>query len=97
MSVARHYAMTATKGCEQALIDTLAALAALIRELPGCEAVALLRNVDAADRFHFIEKWASIEAHKSAGRLLPETAFDVIKAALASVPESSYLDYLALT
>ena len=93
MTVARHYVMTAAVGQEEALGDALRVLAAAVRPIEGCEGCELLQDVDQPARFIFIEKWASVEAHKAGGALLPKETFKPVMAALAGPPEGAYLDY----
>ena len=93
MTIARHYIMTAKPGTGDALRSALEALADAVRPLAGCEGVEMLRDTEAADRFVFIEKWASIDAHKSAASQLPKEAFGPMMATLAGRPDGSYLEY----
>ncbi len=94
MTVARHYVMSAAPGQEAPLETALVALADVVRALDRSEGVELLRDTEQPSRFIFIEKWTSIEAHKSAGKQVPKDVFAPVMAALASPPEGSYLDYL---
>lgn len=96
MTIARHYVMHAAAGKDATLETALRALADKVRPLPGCEGVELLRDIGSELRFIFIEKWASVEAHKEAGKLLPKEAIDALGAALDGPPEGSYLDYLSV-
>lgn len=94
MTVARHYVMHAAPGRDATLETALRALAEKVRPLPGCEGVELMRDIGNELRFVFIEKWASIDAHKEAGKLLPKEATAALGEALDGPPEGSYLDYL---
>jgi quinol monooxygenase YgiN len=95
VSVARHYVMLAGEGKAEALAAALEALAQAVRALPGCLSVEGLVDVDQAERFIFIERWESLEAHKSAGALLPKALMAPVMASLAQKPEGSYLKPLA--
>ena len=94
MTVARFYIMQAAEGKDAALEAGLYALADAVRALPECEGVELLRDSGNERRFFFIEKWASIDAHKESSKLLSEEAIGPIMAALDGPPDGSYLDYL---
>lgn len=94
MAILRHYVMNAAEGRDKALEAALRDLADKVRPLPGCEGVALLRDVDNARRLVFIETWADIEAHKTAGALIGREAFAPVMAALDGPPEGAYLDCL---
>jgi quinol monooxygenase YgiN len=94
MTVARHYVMIAAEGKESDLLAALDGLADAVRPLPGCEGVDLMQDGDAPTRFVFIEKWASIGAHKEAGALLPKSALAPVMGALAGPPEGGYLHYI---
>jgi quinol monooxygenase YgiN len=94
MTVARLYRMTAAEGKEEALRDALTDLERLVRPLEGCEGVELLRDARKPGSFLFIEKWASIEAHKSSSSKLPKDTLGPVLATLAGPPEGAYLDYL---
>lgn len=96
MTIARHYVMTAKADTADALRDALVALAAAVRPLDGCEGIAMFQDVAAPTRFVFVEYWASIEAHKTAGATLPKESFAPVMAALASPPEGTYLEQIAL-
>jgi heme oxygenase (mycobilin-producing) len=94
MSIARVYQMIAAEGKDQMLLEALTALERLVRPLDGCLGVELLRDVAQTNRFLFIEKWRSVEAHKAAGPLLPKSSFGPVMQAIAGPPESSYQEYL---
>lgn len=94
MPVARHYVMIAADGKEDALRSALAELAGKVRPLEGCEGVELLQDTRDRTCFMFIERWASIDAHKSAGRLLGREALDAVMAVIDEPPQGRYLDIL---
>jgi quinol monooxygenase YgiN len=94
MTIARHYLMHAAEGRDAELETALGRLADAVRKLPGSEGVELLRDLGNERRFVFIEKWASVEAHKGAGALLAKEDFAPMMAALDGPPEGAYLDYL---
>jgi quinol monooxygenase YgiN len=91
MAVVRHYLLRAAEGRSAALSAALLALAQEVRALPGCSGVECLIDTADADRFVFIERWDSVEAHKAAGALLPKAAMAPVMAALADRPTGSYL------
>jgi quinol monooxygenase YgiN len=93
MTIARLYRMTAGEGQAGALLQALTALAAAVGAIPDCEGAEILQDRDQPERFVFIEKWASVAAHKAGGALLPKEAMAPVMAALAGRPEGSYLDY----
>jgi quinol monooxygenase YgiN len=94
MTVARLYKMTAAEGKEQALLEALTDLERVVRPLDGCVGVELLRDTRKPGVFLFIEKWASIEAHKGASSQLPKETLGPVMATLGMPPEASYQDYL---
>ena len=94
MTVARHYVMNAGEGKDAALETALGALADAVRKVDGCEGVELLRDLGNERRFIFIEKWASIEAHKEGGKTLDKGLFAPMMAALDGPPDGAYFDYL---
>ena len=94
MTVARQYILTSAGGRAADLEAALDALAALVRPTPGCEGVEILRDARSPERFVFVEKWASIEAHKGAAELLPKDAFAPVMATLGEKPVAAYLEYL---
>lgn len=94
MTIARHYLMHALEGRDAELETALATLADAVRKVPGCEGVELLRDLGNERRFVFIEKWASVEAHKEGGKQIPKEIFGPMMAALDGPPDGSYLDYL---
>jgi heme oxygenase (mycobilin-producing) len=94
MTIARVYQMTAADGKDQALLDALIALGDVVRPLDGCLGVELLRDSAQSNKFLFVEKWRTVEAHKAAGASLPRTSFGPVMAAVARPPESSYQEYV---
>jgi len=83
--------MQAADGQGEALAAALTALAQEVGALPGCGGVECLVDLSNSDRFVFIERWESVEAHKAAGALLPKAAMAPVMAALADRPIGSYL------
>ena len=96
MTVARHYVMHAAQGHDATLETALRTLAAAVRPLPGCEGVELMRDIGNELRFMFIEKWASVDAHKDAGALLPKEVLAPLGQLLDGPPDGAYLDYLGV-
>jgi quinol monooxygenase YgiN len=94
MTIARVYQMIAADGKDQALLDALIALERVVRPLDGCLGVELLRDSKESNKYLFVEKWRTVEAHKAAGASLPRASFGPIMEALARPPESSYQEYL---
>lgn len=94
MTIARHYVMIAKPDQGSALFETLTKLAEHVKVVEGCEGVELFRDVENARRFIFVERWTSIEAHKTGGKQLPKTAFAPVMAALDQPPEGAYLELL---
>ena len=97
MTVARHYKMVAAEGKAEALLAALGALAGALKPIPGYVGADLMRDVDQPNRFVFIEKWTSIEAHKAGGPLLPKDVLGGLMATLADKPDGAYLDYLPIS
>ena len=96
MTVLRHYVMVAAEGREAAMAEALRELAGKVAPLEGCEGVEVLQDPRQPTHFVFIERWASIEAHKSGGRLLGKEALDPVLAAIAQPPEGRYLEPLSV-
>ena len=94
MSVARQYILVAAEGEAKALEGALTNLAQTVSGLSGCQGVEILRDLGHPKRFVFIEKWATVEAHKRAGGSLPRDVLEPVMAALADKPAATYLDYL---
>ncbi len=94
MTVARHYVMHAAEGKDAMLEAALGNLADAVRSVAGCEGVEMLRDLGNERRFIFIEKWESIEAHKSGGKLIPKEIFAPMMAALDGPPDGAYFEYL---
>lgn len=97
MSVARHYVMRAAEGKEADLLSALTGLVGSLVKISGFEGADLLRDVDKSDRFIFIEKWSSVEAHKEGGSVLPKEALAPLMASLAGRPEGAYPNYLTVS
>ena len=96
MSFVRHYLMTARVGEAATLQAALESLSAKVAPLPGCDGVELYRDSDKSERFHFLERWQSVEQHKEGGKALGKEAFAPIMAVLAGPPEAASLDPIDL-
>lgn len=94
MTIARHYVMNAAEGQDAVLETALRNLADVVRGITGCEGVELLRDLGNERRFIFIEKWESVDAHKTGGKQVPREAFAPMMAALDGPPDGAYFDYL---
>lgn len=94
MAIARHYEMHAGEVGADGLRAILVTLGDAVKAIPGCLGVELLQDRDAPDRFLFIEKWESVEAHKAGGALLSQDLMKQLMGALADRPKGAYLDYL---
>jgi len=94
MTIARLYRLEAADAKAAELETALTALAQEVRSIPGCLGVELLRDAGDGGQFTFIEKWTSIEAHKTAGAQLPKDVFTPVMAASAGAPEGFYYDCL---
>lgn len=94
MTIARHYVMIAADGQEAALEAALSAIANMVRGLPGCEGVDMMRDCANPQSFMFIEKWVSIDAHQTAGAQFPKEMMAPVTSALAQKPAGTYLEYI---
>lgn len=94
MTIARVYIMHAAEGKDASLETFLGELADTVRTVAGCEGVEMLRDLGNERRFLFIEKWATVEAHKEAGKVLPRELFSGLMANLDGPPDGAYFDYL---
>jgi quinol monooxygenase YgiN len=91
MAYLKHYIMIAKAGQEMALAEALDALKAKVRPLDGCEDVLFLRDLDRPERFVFLERWSSAEAHKAGGAALGKGALAPVMAALGEPPQAMSL------
>jgi quinol monooxygenase YgiN len=91
MTIIRQYTMTATDGQADTLLAALRALATAVEALPGSEGVELLRDVERAERFVFVERWASVEVHKAGAGGIPKELISAVMAPLAAPLEGAYL------
>ncbi|NJO32880.1 MAG: antibiotic biosynthesis monooxygenase [Rhodospirillales bacterium] len=91
MAFVRHYLMLARPDSADALKAALDVLRTKILPLPGCQGVELYQDMAAQERFHFLERWTSQDAHKAGGAALGKDAFSSVMAALAAPPESASL------
>ena len=94
MAVARHFFMNAAESKAEALEAALRNLADTLREIPGCEGVELLQDIDDSRVCVFIEKWASVEAHKEGSKRLTQDDLAPLIGALESLPREGYFAYL---
>jgi quinol monooxygenase YgiN len=92
--IARFYRLEAAEDKAEELVRALEALAMGLRKIPGFEKAELLRDQDQSGRLIFIEKWASVQAHKDGAALLPKELMAPLKTLLAGPPEAAYLEYL---
>lgn len=86
MSEVRQYTMVAKAEMADALQAALSDLADLIRPLPGCEGVTLLRDSNDTNVFLFAEHWESSDARKDGGAKLGKDAFSAVMAAVGDRP-----------
>jgi heme oxygenase (mycobilin-producing) len=91
MTIMRQYVMIADQHQAETLLANLRSLAAAVELLDGCEGVDLLRDMDRPERFVFVERWASIAAHKNGAGALPKDLIGAVMAPLAVPLEGSYL------
>lgn len=96
MTILRQYMMIAAAGQGDALGAELAALAAKVIPLAGCEDVRLYADPDHSGTFLFIEYWSSREDHKAAGEKLGREAIAGVMALLSQPPEGRYLEAVPL-
>lgn len=92
MSVVRHYRMRAKEGGAQAAIDALTDLAREIRPLDGCLGFEILQDQADPLQFIFIERWESIDHHRSTGSKVTKNVLAPLSAALDGPAEGLYLD-----
>lgn len=91
MTIARHYTMIAAPGKGEQLLGALQDLQRALVGINGFEGAELMRDTEDENRFVFIEKWTSVEAHKQGGEQLPKDAFAPVMGALGAKPEGAYL------
>lgn len=91
MTVIRQYMMVAAEGKANSLLAALRTLATAVEALPGSEGVDLLRDIDRPERFVFVERWASVEAHKAGSGALSKDLIATVMAPLAAPLEGAYL------
>lgn len=91
MTIIRHYTMIAAEGQADTLLAALRALAAAVAGIDGSEGIDLLRDIDAPDRFVFVERWVSVEAHRAGAGALSRDLIAAVMAPLAAPLEGAYL------
>ncbi len=96
MTICRDYLMTANEAQVDQLKGALKILASQVKAVGGCEGVEFYQETKVPTRFHFLERWTSVDAHRAAGQLLGKEAFAPIMAAVAEPPASAYLEPVAL-
>jgi quinol monooxygenase YgiN len=94
MTIARIYGLEAAAGKAVQLESALTELAGRVRVIPGCQGVEILRPTDNGNHYMLVEKWDSIDAHKTGAKSLGKEAVAPMIAALAKPPQGSYLEYL---
>ena len=64
------------------------------RKAEGCESFELFQRQNDPNKFMFMERWASLEAHKEnvAKNVVASGHLDKIKAVLAAPPDNSVLE-----
>ncbi|KRB82325.1 hypothetical protein ASE00_09615 [Sphingomonas sp. Root710] len=85
---ARQYEMLARAGEETALERALSKLTDVVRQVPGCRGVELLRDLKNDRRFLLIEKWESAAAYEQGSALIDKAAFDPVMVTLDGRPQS---------
>ncbi|KQT31411.1 hypothetical protein ASG29_15860 [Sphingomonas sp. Leaf412] len=58
-----------------------------VRQIDGCNGVALYQDMENQSVFLFPERWRSADAHKASGKFLADL-LSPIKTAVATAPES---------
>jgi quinol monooxygenase YgiN len=86
MSIARNYMLEARDGMAGELVASLRSLAASLSDAPGFLGAELARESDAPSRYHFIERWASTEAHREGAPFMSKEALSQMMACLAAKP-----------
>ena len=92
MTVSRYYLMIAREGEIDALCKALIGLAEQVRALPGCDGVEIGQEDKVTTRFHFVERWTSVDAHREGGKLLPKDGTAPLRAVIAEPPYGAYLN-----
>lgn len=87
----RFYRMTARSGDGPALRSALEDLAGQVQQIEGCHGTELFEDADKPGKFIFLERWASVAAHKAGSVLLGKGAFVPVMAALDGPPEAASL------
>jgi heme oxygenase (mycobilin-producing) len=91
VGVVRQYLMVAADGRAEELLGALRALSSAVEALPGSQGVDLLRDIDRPERFVFIERWVSMDAHKAGAGALPKALIGAVMAPLAMPLDGAYL------
>jgi quinol monooxygenase YgiN len=97
MTIARFYIMESGEGGDAALNSALQTLADKIRALPGSAGIDLLHDGANRNRFIFVEKWVSAQAHQNAKGSVDQETLGAVSAACGKPPESfdgTYFDYI---
>jgi quinol monooxygenase YgiN len=88
MSVVQTYILRAADGKADALADVCERMAAMVRPLPGCEAVSVLRDMKDGSRFIFLETFVDAAAHKATQTMVPAEVLQELSSYLDGKPDA---------
>lgn len=94
--MAKTYILNALAGREDDMVSALVTLARLVRQVPGCEDVTILRDSVDTGAFIFVERYASAGDHERSASHLPADAFASLKPLLEGKPRvmtAALVDY----
>lgn len=94
MTIARSYSLRAATGKEAQLEEALGALAAALSKAEGCKGAQILRNLDQAGHYRFLESWAGEASRTAAGRGVDKAIMDKLMSALSEPPGTENFDVL---
>ena len=83
MPITRLNHFEAPKGGGDKLHDFLQSVSDIVKTLPRCNSVRLLRSAEDRDQFAIVEEWESIEAHQAAASAIPPEKMKQAMALLA--------------
>jgi len=86
--------MSVAQGKGEALAAALAGLVPGVLAQAGYTGIDTFGDCDNPNLFLFVEKWVSVDAHKTGPGALPADGLPPVMAALACPPEGSYAGHL---
>ena len=90
MSITRINTFQAAEGKGEDLYHFLKSLAPYITSCDGCISCEVLRNNESSEHFVIIEKWVSVDAHKTSIAHYPKEEMQAAMPLFGAPPEGMY-------